>query len=244
MNLDESRRAKDEWRQRIWRTLLESGVSADPFNRIPDFEGAGDAAARLRRLREWRAATTLKVVPDRAQEPVRRMALEDGKTLYMAVPRLAEPEPFYRLTLEELQSVGASAAEAAASRRALELGTPVHVSEMQSVDLAVLGSVVVNHGGVRVGKGAGYSDIELALLAEGGVLGSEAHIITTVHPLQLVDEELPEMSHDFRVDLIVTADGTVDCRPGSLEHRPSGLIWDHLDRGRVEEIPALDAIRR
>ena len=31
-------------------------------------------------------------------------------------------------------------------------------------------------------------------------------IATTVHDLQVLDEDLPEQAHDFRVDLIVTPD--------------------------------------
>jgi 5-formyltetrahydrofolate cyclo-ligase len=40
---------------------------------------------------------TIKANPDSAQWPVRQRALEDGKTVYVAVPRLAEPEPFFAL---------------------------------------------------------------------------------------------------------------------------------------------------
>jgi 5-formyltetrahydrofolate cyclo-ligase len=35
----------------------------------------------------------VKANPDSAQWPVRQRALEDGKTVYMAVPRLAGREP-------------------------------------------------------------------------------------------------------------------------------------------------------
>jgi 5-formyltetrahydrofolate cyclo-ligase family len=72
------------------------------------------------------------------------------------------------------------------------------------VDLVICGSVVVNHQGVRIGKGGGFSDLEVALLIEAGVLRPSTVLVTTVHPLQVVDEPLPETVHDFRVDLIVT----------------------------------------
>lgn len=36
----------------------------------------------------------------------------------------------------------------------------------------------------RIGKGAGYGDIEVALLAEAGLSGPETTIYTTVHDLQ------------------------------------------------------------
>jgi 5-formyltetrahydrofolate cyclo-ligase len=66
--------------------------------RIPNFAGAGAAAERLRGVPEWRDARTLKANPDSAQLPVRQRALEGGKTVYMAVPRLAGPEPFFAWT--------------------------------------------------------------------------------------------------------------------------------------------------
>ena len=64
----------------------------------------------------------------------------------------------------------------------------VGVEEMQPVDLIICGSVAVNRRGVRLGKGAGYSDIEFALLQEAGLLRPETTIVTTVHSLQVVHE--------------------------------------------------------
>ena len=61
----------------------------------------------------------------------------------------------------------------------------------------------MNRAGVRVGKGGGYSDLELALAIEAGVVDDRTVIATTVHPVQLLDEDLPETDHDFRVDLVV-----------------------------------------
>jgi 5-formyltetrahydrofolate cyclo-ligase len=72
------------------------------------------------------------------------------------------------------------------------------------VDLAVCGSVAVNREGARIGKGGGFSDLEVAFLIEAGVIRPDTVLATTVHPLQVMDEPLPETSHDFRVDLIVT----------------------------------------
>jgi 5-formyltetrahydrofolate cyclo-ligase len=69
--------------------------------------------------------------------------------------------------------------------------------------------VAVNRSGARLGKGAGYSDIEFGLLAEAGLIRLETTVVTTVHQLQVVDEELPEAEHDFRVELMVTPDGVI-----------------------------------
>ena len=231
---------KDACRKAVWLALDQAGAASDPYNRIPAFVGREAAAERLAGLPVWQEAQVIKVVPDRAQEPVRRLALEAGKTLYMAVPKLAEAEPFYRLQLGDLAISGASAAEAAQNRRAVELGQSVEVDEMQPVDLVVLGSVAVNRQGVRLGKGAGYSDIELALLSEGGLLQEHSTIVTTVHPLQLLDAQLPESEHDYRVDLIVTPDQVIEC---PAFRRPTGLVWEHLEPSMIQAIPPLRARR-
>src|ERR1700729_3585397 len=84
--------------------LLGAKVARFPgaAGRIPNFTGAEAAAERLRAQRAWQAAGTLKANPDSAQWPVRQRALEDGKTVYMAVPRLARPEPFFLLDPDHL----------------------------------------------------------------------------------------------------------------------------------------------
>jgi hypothetical protein len=40
----------------------------------------------------------------------------------------------------------------------------------------------------------GYSDIEVALLAEAGLLSEQAVIVTTVRELRVLGEELPDTS--------------------------------------------------
>jgi 5-formyltetrahydrofolate cyclo-ligase len=205
---------------------------AGVHGRIPDFLGAASAAKRLAAEPEWRAARTIKVVPDRAQYPVRVTALSDGRLLYLAVPRLAA-QPFIRLEPAEL---GVSVAEAAWPRVAAEVGVPVGPQDLEPVDLIVLGSVAVDARGVRLGKGAGYSDLEFALMAEAGVVGRSTVVATTIHDLQFVDDELPEAPHDVRVDVVVTPTRIIRC-PRVM--RPRGIDWTALPPSRIAEIPAL-----
>jgi len=73
------------------------------------------------------------------------------------------------------------------------------------------GRVAVNRRGTRLGKGAGYSDIEVALLQEAGLIGPSTVIVTTVHPLQVIDEVMPETEYDFSVDLIATPGEVIEC---------------------------------
>jgi hypothetical protein len=67
--------------------MREARVARFPgaAGRIPNFTGAEAAAERLRGMPAWQAAGTVKANPDSAQWPVRQRALEDGKTVYMAV---------------------------------------------------------------------------------------------------------------------------------------------------------------
>lgn len=41
------------------------------YNRIPNFKGAAEAAAKLAELDAFKNANTVKVNPDKPQEPVR-----------------------------------------------------------------------------------------------------------------------------------------------------------------------------
>jgi 5-formyltetrahydrofolate cyclo-ligase len=217
---------KQEVRERIWQTLKDEGAARFPgaHGRIPNFRGAEAAAERLAELPEWAAATVVKSNPDAPQLPVRRHARREGKTLYMAVPRLRDAKPFVRVEGDPT------------IKKALAQGTPAAVEELGHVDLVVCGTVAVNRDGVRVGKGGGYSDLELGLLIEAGLVDDDTTIVTTVHPLQLLDEELPETEHDFRVDVVVTPDEVVRT---PARRRSPGIIWDHLDGETIEAIPVL-----
>jgi 5-formyltetrahydrofolate cyclo-ligase len=228
--------AKQRARERIWALLeSEAAAPAGVYGRIPAFFGAEAAADRLATLPVWRAARTVKAVPDKAQLPVRARALAEGKLVYMAVPRLADALPFFLL---DPASLTVPPEEAASSHVAETVARKVGVEEMQPVDLIICGSVAVDRRGVRLGKGAGYSDIEFALLQEAGLIRPETTIVTTVHPLQVVNESLPETGHDFSIDLIVTPDEVIECDP---PRRPSGLVWEDLDREKIVGIPVLAA---
>jgi 5-formyltetrahydrofolate cyclo-ligase len=226
--------AKQALRLQVWDLLeREHAVDRGVHGHIPAFAGAGAAAARLAGLPAWRAAQIIKAVPDRAQQPVRERALRDGKLVYMAVPMLADDLPFYVLDPGILT---VPPAEAASREGAARAAPKIGVDQMRPVDMVVCGSVAVNRDGARLGKGAGYSDIEVALLTEAGLIGPRMVIVTTVHPLQVVREAIPETEHDFSVDLVVTADEVIECGP---PRRPQGLYWEQLSPEKIASIPVL-----
>jgi 5-formyltetrahydrofolate cyclo-ligase len=221
---------KQEVRERVWDLLQREGAARFPGarGRIPNFRGSEAAAARLAELAEWTRARVVKANPDAPQLPVRRRARKDGKTIYMAVPRLAGGHPFVLVQGDPT------------IKRAMNEGRRLKLDDLEPVDLVVCGSVAVNRGGVRVGKGGGFSDLELALLTERGLVTDRTGIATTVHPLQVLDEELPESEHDFRVDVIVTPDEVIRV-PTRCRKRSPGILWDHLDADKREAIPVLSA---
>lgn len=58
------------------------------YKRIPNFKGAVEAAQRLVELDEFKKAKTIKINPDKPQEPVRFLALEANKGIIVPIPRL------------------------------------------------------------------------------------------------------------------------------------------------------------
>ena len=213
--------------------------------RIPNFVGASDAARRLAGHAAWTAAETVKANPDMAQLPVRAAALAAAKRVYMAVPRLALDPPFLLLHPGRLADGGVSLRTAATIKGSSRHGVPIALDELERLDLIVCGSVAVDRHGRRIGKGGGYSDLEFALARELGLVDADTVIVTTVHPLQVLDDALPETAHDFRVDLIATPDGVleVEAEGAAAGHRPPGVLWADLDEAKIRAIPALAARR-
>src|SRR5438309_11234609 len=156
-------------------------------DRIPNFAGAEEAARRLTDLPEWQAARRIKCNPDAPQRSVRLAALRQGKTVVMAVPRLRAERCFLRLDPRELQG---KLSQAATIKGASTLGVSVSPGEIGRIDLIVAGSVAVDSGGARLGKGGGYSDLEFALARAVGVVDEATPSVTTVRELQGVGHPL------------------------------------------------------
>ena len=145
-------RAKAALRERVWADLDQPGVARfpKPANRIPNFVGAEAAARRLAETPEWAAAATVKSNPDSPQWPVRQRALVDGKIVYMAVPRLAEANPFFLLDPAQLADNPRTASSIKGASRSART---VDVDELEPVDLVVTGCVAVDESGRTPGQG-------------------------------------------------------------------------------------------
>jgi 5-formyltetrahydrofolate cyclo-ligase len=235
--------AKARLREEVWSALTTARVARFPGaeGRIPNFAGAEQAAQRLRMTEEWRRARTVKANPDAAQWPVRQRALEDGKVLYMAVPRLAEPEPFFLLDPERLAD---SPRKASSIKGASRSARRVSVEALEPVDLVVAGCVAVGADGARLGKGGGFSDLEFAVASEAGLVGPDTVVVTTVHALQLRDAgTIPTTDHDVLLDLVVTPDRLIECHAGRPRRAPATVHWDELTDDKIAAIPLLADLR-
>ncbi|HEX2261447.1 MAG TPA: 5-formyltetrahydrofolate cyclo-ligase [Candidatus Binatia bacterium] len=229
-------KTKDEIRKMIWSRLQEKKVARFPGaeGRIPNFTGAEACARLIAETPYWKNAKALKINPDSPQRAIRQKALEEGKVIYMAVPRLHSEKPFIELDPKKLKC---SAYVASSIKGAAKYGRPVNLEEVRKIDLIVCGSVAVNRQGARVGKGGGYSDLEFALLTEKKKVGLDTPIVTSVHPLQIIDGQIPITEHDIPLSAIVTPNEIIEIE--SALPRPKGIYWSLLPPEKIADIPVL-----
>ncbi len=213
--------AKAALRDEVWSAAARGGRGPVPrrSRAHPELHrrrGRGAAATRDARVAGRRHPQGQSGF--RAELPVRQRALEDGKTVYMAVPKLAGAEPFFALDPDHLAEPPRRAASISGATRSARRVT---LADLPPVDLVVIGSVAVGADGTRLGQGGGFADLEFALAATAGLIGPRTVTVTTVHELQIRPAaSIPRTEHDVPVDVIVTPDRVIDCRRGR-EQRPS-----------------------
>ena len=236
--------AKDQLRASIWTALQESGAGIGKiWDSIPNYVGAEVAAEKLSQLPIWKEANVVKSNPDSPQIPLRYRALRDGKLLYMPVPQLTKEFPFVLLDPAQLAEKGIAFAEAAHKDGALKYGQRVQFSDMLPMDLLVVGCVAVSRNGGRTGKGGGFADLELGIFREVGIIPDHAKLVTTVHDLQIVDDErLTLQMHDSPLDWIVTPNEVIETATNCPQ--PKGIYWDAVLPEQYEAIPFLSTLRK
>lgn len=240
---------KQDVRSRVWARLERLGVSRypGPRGRIPNFAGADVAAALLAGEVEWRRAGQVEANPDPPQRPLRELALTEGKTLYVAQPRLRTRKPFLVIDPNTLVIPPKHAASIDGVQAA---GDPIAAGDIPRIDVFVCGAVAVNPAGAVIGDGTGFGDIAAALAVEGGVIDEHTVFVTTVDEAQIVDEDLPVEDHDIRVDIIATPERIIrsEGRGSSGRSRTarsqSGIVWALLSDEQIRAMPALSALRR
>jgi 5-formyltetrahydrofolate cyclo-ligase len=234
---------KDALRTEIWSSLETTGAGIGPaFSRIPNFNGADRAAARLAELPIWVNARVVKCNPDPPQIPVRLRALQDGKILYAPVPELVKDFPFLELDPEELTRQGIPFEEVAPSEGFMKYGKRVQFTEMKPFDLVVVGCVAVTRQGGRTGKGGGFADLELGIFREIGLVGPDTPIVTTVHSLQVVnDDRIIMVAHDSALNWIITPDEVIETK--TQFPQPNGVYWEAVQPDQFRNIPFLEDLK-
>jgi len=228
---------KAQARAAVWHVLTERKIARFPFpikDRIPNFEGADTAAARLLAHPAFASAKCVKVNPDSPQRHVRKGLLERGISIVTPTPRLRGG--FYLLDPDEIPEEHHW--DAATLKMGGEFGKPIALEEFPAIDLVVMGSVAVTREGRRLGKGHGYADLEYAMLVELG--NAPVPVATTVHGLQVL-ESFPALPHDVRLSIIATPEELIEVLPPP--EAGGGIEWDTLPAQAYAEMPILAELR-
>lgn len=110
------------------------------------------------------------------------------------------------------------------------------------MDIVVVGCVGVTRKGGRTGKGAGFADLELGIFREVGTVTDATPICTTVHSVQVVDDDAVVMQgHDSALDWIATEQELIETRTPFPQ--PKGVAWDVVQQNQLDSIPFLARIR-
>lgn len=228
---------KNEIRERVWQRMEQEKVARFPFpirGRIPNFKGAEEAASRVFQLAVYREATVVKVNPDSPQLPIRAQVLMDRKTLFVPTPRLRagfiEVRPEWVPHGEERKAASLSHIK--------KYGKECALTDLPPIDLFVVGSVALTRDGRRIGKGEGYADREYAILRALGQ--QEIPVVSTVHHLQVVDDEIPRERYDLAVDWIATDRELIETN--TPYSRPNGIEWDRVTQKEKKEMPVLKEV--
>jgi 5-formyltetrahydrofolate cyclo-ligase len=223
----------------VWRRLEADGLATYPFpawGRIPNFQDARQAALNLFETPLLANARRIKVNPDSPQRHVRAEALRRGIVVYVPTPRLTGG-----FMVLDPRDIPQDQFWLAASRLNWpQFARPVGLADLPHFDVIVTGCVAVTYEGKRAGKGAGFSDLEFAILRELG--HSPVPVVTTVHDVQIVGD-FPVAGHDQPLSLIATPNRVI-----SIElplPAPSGIDWDSLPPDAQSTMPILrDLMRR
>lgn len=228
--------SKDAIRRQVRERLRRIGVTRFPDDdrHVPNFRGAESAAILLRRLTIWRRARAVRFDTSAPQLWLRRFALAEGKSVYLAVGNFRSERCFLEIDPRRL---GARSWRAASLRGALRAGHVISPEQLPAIDLVVTGAIAVNRQGAMVGNGGGMFDLEYGLLRHLGKVREYTPVVTTLHPQQVVEGRIPMRAHDVPFDFAVTPDDVIAAP--SLFPRPRGVLWDLLPGDGVRPLPAL-----
>jgi len=201
-------------------------------HRYPHFVGAEKASIRAAVLDEFIAAKVVLVSPGVAV--LSDTVLSQGKMLVSPTPGLREEKVLQQLVKNDQAETIKTDGKRRQKFRRLEL------NEDAKIDVLVVGSMLVDKTGRRMGKKWEQVGLEFVL---GGLPSQNLIVITLVHDCQVV-EELPGeffSPMDVPVDIIITPSRVI--RVKDRLPKPRSILWDKVTEGMLEEIPVLKAAR-
>ena len=234
---------KDAIRHKVWTRVTAAGVVRFP-GRVRSHPELRRRRARRAscsaQLTIWKRAKVVKFDLGAPQLALRRAALRDGKILYIPMPGLRTERCFLEVDPARLGANAVARGEPA--RRAAR--TAVRWRRTSCIRSTWCWSARSRcRARARASAAAtARADLEYALLRRAGKVREYTPIVTTVHPLQVVDDRIAMRAHDIPVDFLITPDQVVAAP--SLYPRPRGILWDLLPDERIRAIPALRKGRR
>ncbi|MYL34603.1 5-formyltetrahydrofolate cyclo-ligase [Pontibacillus yanchengensis] len=228
---------KETIRNKVWERLETEKAARFPFpvkGRIPNFKGAEATAEFVTYLDAYLQAKVIKVNPDSPQLPLRAQVLKDGKTLLIPTPRLKAG--FIQVNPDDVPK--GEERKAASLKHMNAYGHEIPLQDMPTIDLIVVGSVAIHQDGRRLGKGEGYADREYAIIRE--LDNPSVPVVTTIHSLQLVEDDFPRDPYDVTVDYIATEQEMITVE--NPYEKPSGILWEEVTSEQKEEMPVLQDI--
>eukprot|EP00092_Neocalanus_flemingeri_P025754 GFUD01027920.1.p1 GENE.GFUD01027920.1~~GFUD01027920.1.p1 ORF type:complete len:797 (+),score=235.16 GFUD01027920.1:136-2526(+) len=200
--------------------------------RYPQFLGSDEAAKRAAALPEFISAGVVLV--SQGVTVMSDVVLQEGKMLVSPIPGLREEKVFQQLVRNELVEETEEGKKSPKYQR-------LEVKEDLKIDLLVVGSMVVDKMGRRLGKKRERVGLEFVL---GGQSLKKVVVVTLVHDCQVV-EEVPETMfsvQDVAVDIIVTPTKVI--RIKNRMPKPDKILWSIVTKNMMENIPLLESTRK
>jgi 5-formyltetrahydrofolate cyclo-ligase len=194
----------------------------------------GLVAECLRKQDVYRRSSILFVSPVPALQQVRINALVDGKTLVLPGPAIKKG--FYRL---KPYAVAFKDLGHAVSLQGLEsfgtLLSPRALARLH-IDLALTDCLAVAPDGGRLGRGTGFFDLAMAILAELGGVDDQTVFGAVGAPEQLMADILPQDSWDVPLHFFVAGPEPTLFTAGGRHLR---VEWQALEKKRIRKIEPL-----
>jgi len=193
----------------------------------PHFVGVEKASIRAAVLDEFIAAKVVMVSPGVAV--LRDTVLSQGKMLVSPAPGLRDDKVLQELVVNKQEIVEGKRHQKFQRKE---------LNEETKIDVLVVGSMLVDKTGRRMGKKLEQVGVEYVL---GKLFTQSLVVITIVHDCQVV-EHIPESmfsAMDVPVDIIVTPSKVI--RVKDRLPKPKEILWNKVTENMLHNIPALKA---